>query len=517
MKPVLTTKRMLQLRKTAAFEMPKDHCSASRLTARSWQRVAPWSLLTVVSLSLSGCLLGPDYQRPDLALPARYNAPEVGAAKSAPVTASTSASAGGAVQAPNNAQWWTLFGDATLNQLVQAASQDNADIQIALARIRMTEALAVQAGAALYPTLNLTASGTRATSGPSVSVSGVGVQANTSQVGLLTSYELDVWGRVRRNIESATAVASASQYEKDSVSLTVAALVSNLYLRLRSLDAQMAVLKDSVRTRTESVKVAEAKLQGGLVSPIDVNQGKAALAASQASLSEVTRQRAIAQNQLGVLTGKLDLTIAAGDVRQLPEPPLPPEGLPSTIVELRPDVNRAEQDLIAANARIGVATAGLFPTFSLVGLFGAQSVAFSSFLTSQSSVWSAGIGLLQPIFSGGLLQGRLEYAKAQQQESLGAYVKVVRNAFGEVSDALISVHQTLQTEQYLQQQVQASSKAQELAGLRYAAGYVDFLNVLESQRVANEANLAFVINRSARLQASVDLFKALGGGWLAKP
>ena len=461
-------------------------------------------LLSAMSLSLSGCLLGPDYQRPDLALPARYNAPE-------------SALAGGAVQSPVNAQWWTLFGDVTLNQVVQAARQDNADIQVALARIRMTESLAVQAGAALYPTLNLTASGTRATSGPSVSVSGVGVQANTSQVGLLTSYELDVWGRVRRNIESATAVATASQYEKDSVSLTISALVSNLYLRLRSLDAQMAVLKDSVRTRTESVKVAEAKLQGGLVSPIDVNQGKAALAASQASLSEVTRQRAIVQNQLGVLTGKLDLTIAAGDVRQLPAPPLPPEGLPSTLVESRPDVNRAEQDLRAANARVGVATAGLFPTFSLVGLFGAQSVSFSSFLTDQSSVWSAGIGLLQPIFSGGLLQGRLEYAKAQQQEALGGYVKVVRNAFGEVSDALISVQQTLQTEQYLQQQVQASTKAQELAALRYAAGYVDFLNVLESQRVANEANLAFVINRSARLQASVDLFKALGGGWVAKP
>ena len=471
-----------------------------------------WSRLTItsaLSLALTGCLLGPDYQRPELALPSQYNAADASATRAAVDTQ--------AVRSPINPNWWMLFGDATLDQLVQQAIQDNADVQIALARIGMAQALAAQAGAALYPTLNLTASGTRATSGPSVSVTGVGVQANTSQVGLVTSYELDVWGRVRRNIESATAVATSSQYEKDSVSLTVAALVSNLYLRLRSLDAQMAVLQDSVRTRTHSLKVAEAKLQGGLVSPIDVSQGRAALAASQATLSEVTRQRAIAQNQLGVLTGKLDLAIAAGDVRQLPVPPLPPEGLPSTIVESRPDVSRVEQDLIAANARIGVATAGLFPTFSLVGLFGAQSVAFSSFLTNQSSVWSAGIGLLAPIFSGGLLQGRLDYAKAQQQEVLGAYVKVVRNAFGEVSDALASVRQTLQTEEYLSQQVQASDKAQELATLRYEAGYVDFLNVLEAQRVANEANLAFVVNRSARLQANVDLFKALGGGWVATP
>ena len=471
-----------------------------------WSRLA---LTSVLSLTLTGCLLGPDYQRPELALPSGYN---ISDATSTQASADTQTA-----RPPINPKWWTLFGDATLDQLVPQAMQDNADVQIALARIGMAQALAAQAGAALYPNLNLIASGTRATSGPSVSVTGVGMQANTSQVGLVISYELDVWGRVRRNIESATALATSSQYEKDSVSLTVAALVSNLYLRLRSLDAQMAVLQDSVRTRTHSLKVAEAKLQGGLVSPIDVNQGRAALAASQATLSEVTRQRAITQSQLGVLTGKLDLAIAVGDVRQLPVPPLPPEGLPSTIVESRPDVSRVEQDLIAANARIGVATAGLFPTFSLSGLFGAQSVAFSSFLTDQSSVWSAGIGMLAPIFSGGLLRGRLDYATAQQQEALGAYVKVVRNAFGEVSDALTSVRQTLQTEEYLSQQVQASNKAQELATLRYEAGYVDFLNVLEAQRVANEANLAFVVNRSARLQANVDLFKALGGGWVATP
>jgi multidrug efflux system outer membrane protein len=221
------------------------------------------------------------------------------------------------------------------------------------------------------------------------------------------------------------------------------------------------------------------------------------------------------QNQLGVLTGTLDLVLISQDVRALPIPPVPPPGLPSSLLENRPDVNRAEQELKAANARIGVATAGLFPTLSLTGLFGAQSVDFSTFLSGQSSVWSAGIGLLQPVFNGGLLQGRLDFAKAQQQEFLGSYVKVVRGAFGEVSDALVSVRQTLQTEQYLDVQLKAANKAQSLAMLRYEAGYVDFLSVLESQRVANEAGLAFVVNRALRLQASVDLFKALGGGWTA--
>jgi multidrug efflux system outer membrane protein len=359
----------------------------------------------------------------------------------------------------------------------------------------------------------MTASGTRASTGTSVSPSGVGFQTNTAQVGLVTSYEIDVWGRVRRNIESATALATASQYEQDSVRLTLSALVTNTYLRLRSLDAQRDVVMNSVKTRENSLRVAQAKLDGGLVSPIDVSQARAAKAASEANLSELTRQRAIVQNQLGILTGQLQLTLAPVDLRGLPIPPIPPEGLPSTLLESRPDVNRVEQELTAANARIGVATANFFPTLSLTGVFGAQSVDISAFLTGKSAIWSAGLGLLQPLFTGGSLTARLDFSKAQQQEVLGNYVKVVRNAFGEVSDALVSVSQTLETERYLTEQVAAATKAQELATVRYEAGYVDYLNVLEAQRVQNEANLAFVLNRSLRLQAGVDLFKALGGGW----
>lgn len=457
---------------------------------------------------LSGCLLGPDYKRPQVELPERFRTqPQTSAG---PMSASATPSIPAPVALPD---WWTLFNDQVLNDVVMQAQKNNADVQIAVARLSQAQALARQAGAALYPTLNLTASGTRASTGTSVSPSGIGFQTNTTQVGLVTSYEIDVWGRVRRNIESATAVAMASQYEEDSVRLTLSALVTNTYLRLRSLDAQIDVVTNSVKTRENSLRVARAKLDGGLVSPIDVSQARAAKAASEANLSELTRQRAIVQNQLGILTGQLQLTLVPVDIRGLPIPPIPPAGLPSTLLESRPDVNRVEQDLTAANARIGVATANFFPTISLTGVFGSQSVDFSAFLSGQSTVWSAGLGLLQPIFNGGSLTARLDFAKAQQQEVLGNYVKVVRNAFGEVSDALVSVSQTLQTERYLTEQVAAATKAQELATVRYEAGYVDYLNVLEAQRVENEANLAFVLNRSLRLQAGVDLFKALGGGW----
>lgn len=477
----------------------------------AWQcftRVAGVCALTGM---LSGCLLGPDYERPAVELPDAYRTPPQVASQPAAVT-----SVNQAPRSPNDEvmkEWWTLFNDPVLNDLIVSAQKNNADIQIAVARLGQAQALARQAGAALYPTVNVTASGTRASTGTSVTPSGVGLQTNTAQLGVVTSYEIDVWGRVRRNIESATAVATASQYEQDSVRLTLSALVVNTYLRLRALDAQIDVVTNSVKTRENSLRVAQAKLDGGLVSPIDVSQARAAKAASEANLSELTRQRAIVQNQLGILTGQLQLTLAPVDLRGLPIPPVPPAGLPSTLLERRPDVNRVEQELTAANARIGVATANFFPTLSLTALFGAQSVDFSAFLSGQSVVWSAGLGLLQPVFTGGSLRARLDFAKAQQQEVLGNYVKVVRNAFGEVSDALVSVNQTLQTERYLTEQVAAATKAQELATVRYEAGYVDYLNVLEAQRVQNEANLAFVLNRSLRLQAGVDLFKALGGGW----
>lgn len=488
------------------------------MTQPHFSGVRPW-IRTMLTLSisgvLSGCLLGPDYARPQVDLPERFNAQTSGMATPATTISSAGASgASGVTPAPVAlADWWTLFNDPVLNDLVANAQKNNADVQIAVARLGQAQALARQAGAALYPTLNLTASGVRASTGTAVSASGVGLQTNTSQVGLVTSYEIDVWGRVRRNIESATAVATASQYEQDSVRLTISALVTNTYLRLRALDAQTSVVSNSVKTRENSLRVAQAKLDGGLVSPIDVSQARAAKAASEATLSELTRQRAIVQNQLGILTGQLQLSLAPVDLRGLPIPPIPPAGIPSTLLESRPDVNRVEQELTAANARIGVATANFFPTLSLTGVFGAQSVDFSAFLSGQSAVWSAGLGLLQPIFSGGSLTARLDFAKAQQQEVLGNYVKVVRNAFGEVGDALVSVHQTLQTELFLTEQVAAATKAQELATVRYEAGYVDYLNVLEAQRVQNEANLAFVLNRSLRLQAGVDLFKALGGGW----
>lgn len=466
------------------------------------KRLYPLWALSV--LGLSACTVGPDYERPKLDLPSQYNAD---------VPAATKVEAPAGAPVALQLDWWTQFNDPELDQLEGLAMANNADLQIAIARIAQAQGLALQAGAAQYPNLSLSGSGTRASQGAAASSSGIDYLDSNYQGAVGLSYELDLWGKVRRSVESADASLKASVFDRDSVQLILAGSVAKAYMNLRALDAQIKVTDHSIHTRRETLRIAQAKLAGGLVSPLDINQAQATLSNLQATHSELVRQRAVVQNQLAVLTGKLDLKIPAKGLDAMPVPPTPPVGLPSNLLEARPDIRKAEEQLVAANAQIGVAKANFFPSFSLTGLYGAQSIGMTNFLTAGGSVWAATLGLAQPLFTGGLLTGQLDSAKAKQQEALANYVKTTRIAFAEVGDAMVSVQQTRETEEFLSVQVSSATKAQQIAILRYEGGYVDYLTVLEAQRVANEASLAYARNRSSRLQASVDLFRALGGGW----
>lgn len=451
---------------------------------------------------LAGCTVGPDYERPKMDLPGQYNA-------------DVPQSVPGSEKTPVEIRrdWWTLFNDPELNRLEGLALSNNADLQIAVARIAQAQGLALQAGAAQYPNLTLEGSGTRSSQGAAASPSGIDYLDSNYQGSAGFSYEIDLWGKVRRTVESADAQLKASVFDRDSVRLVLEGSVAKAYINLRALDAQIKVTDHSIHTRRETLRIAQAKLAGGLVSPLDINQARATLANLQATQSELLRQRAIVQNQLAVLTGVLDLKIPASGLDALPVPPVPPAGVPSELLEGRPDIRKAEEQLVSANAQIGVAKANFFPSFSLTGLYGAQSVGFTNFLSAGGSVWAATLGVTQPLFTGWLLTGQLDTAKGKQQEALGNYIRTVRVAFAEVGDAMTSVQQTQESESHLATQVEASTKAQQIAILRYEAGYVDYLTVLEAQRVANEASLAYARNRGGRLQASVDLFRSLGGGW----
>ncbi|WP_415036918.1 efflux transporter outer membrane subunit [Azonexus sp.] len=457
-----------------------------------------------LSLLLSGCAVGPDYLRTENWLPSLF--------REAPTATATLATQ------PDTAlqnTWWTLFQDDTLNALIQSALENNRDLRSAIARVDQADAAAREAGASLFPSID----GQGGASRVSPSEKTASWTPNTPDtvrahnLGLVLSYEIDVWGRVRRMNEAARASLLASRYGRDAIRLSITGLVASNYLTLRALDAQLAISESSLKSRQESAELVKTRVAAGLVSPLDQYQADSALAAIRVQQSDLRRARALAEHQLALLTAQPDLQLPAGDVRQLPLPPQPPAGLPADLIEARPDVRQAEQQLIAANANIGVAKAAYYPKFSLTGGLGRESKDLSDLFSSGASTWSTGLSLLMPILDFGRTTARVDQAQALNEQSLLAWQKTLETAYKEVRDALVNLSENGAAESAQQLRVDSTQKAHDLAKLRYEAGYSGYLEVLDTQRSANEAQLAAIATRQARLTAAVDLFKALGGGW----
>lgn len=470
-------------------------------------RAAVVNLLLPIALS-SCALIGLDYSRPTISTPAEY----------ANVDKNAQANAANVAIAKD---WWTLYQDPILNDLITKALQNNTDIKSAVASIEQADAYAREVGAALFPQVDLDASGTRSRSSQLTSrtSSQPGFRPlNTNySVTLGTSFEIDFWGKFRRAKEAARASALASRYAKDTVSLSLSGLIATQYLQLRSLEAQIAVSKDNLRSRDESLALTKRRLAGGVVSNLDVQQAQVNSSNLVAQIIELERQHETTLHQLALLTGDLNLnltSLSAGNALQvLPIPPVPPAGMPSALLENRPDVAQAEQNLVAANAKISVAKAALYPTISLTGLFGGESSALSDILKSPARVWTLGLGLNLPIFDSGRLNSRVDQASAQQKQLLASYEGAVQTAFTEVNDALVNLRKNTEREMALDSSQKAAKEVLRISENRYKAGYSAYLDVLDAQRVYNEAALNFIQSRQARLVASVDLFKALGGGW----
>jgi len=455
------------------------------------------------ALSLVACqMVGPDYARPKQALPATYQ----------------EAQASEAPEAISN-QWWTLYNDEVLNGLIAKACKNNTDIKIAVARIEEADGYMREVGAALFPQVNLDSSASRykVTELGAAPVFGGSPTRSNFNVKLSTTFELDFWGKLRRAQESAKAQALGSRFAKDTIDLSLKSLVTGDYLLLRSLEAQIELSKASMKSREDSLALTQRRLEGGVSSALDVHQAEVAYNNLKAQLADLTRQRSIIEHQLAVLTGDLDLKISSGDINALPIPPVPPVGLPSTLLEARPDVRQAEQNLIAANAKIGVAKAALFPTISLTAGFGGESKDLGDVLKSAARIWNGGLSLNLPVFDSGRLNSKVDQATAEQKQLLASYERAVQNAFTEVNDALVNVRQNTEREAALNASQLAASKALEIANNRYKSGYTGYLEVLDAQRVFNDASLAYVQSRQARLTATVEMFKALGGGWVALP
>lgn len=455
--------------------------------------------LAVATVLLAGCQsIWPDYIRPKVGVPAQYTE------QADPANA----------QIANN--WWTLYQDQTLNDLVAKALQNNTDIKLAAARIEEADAVMREVGAALFPQVDLDAAGarTRVTEAGANPIFGSNPRNNfKAQLG--TSFEIDFWGKLRRAKESARAQALSTRYAKDTVTLSLSGLVASNYLVLRSLDSQITITQENLKSRETSLALTKRRLEGGVASALDVNQAEVASANLSAQLAELTRLRALSIHQLAVLTGTLDLNVAMTDIKSLPIPPTPPAGLPSSLLEARPDVRQAEEQLVAANANIGVAKAALYPTISLTASLGGESLALGDILKSAARIWTGGLSLNLPIFDSGRLNSKVDQASAKQKQALANYESAVQNAFREVNDALVNLRQNAEREAALNRSQEAAKKALDVSENRYQSGYSAYLDVLDAQRVYNDAALAFIQSRQARLVATVELFKALGGGWQA--
>jgi multidrug efflux system outer membrane protein len=458
----------------------------------------------VASLMLSGCqsLVWPDYLRPKVDTPDRYVEMSQDAAQSQVAK-----------------DWWTLYQDETLNTLIAKGLKHNADIKVAVANIEQADAVMKEAGTFLFPTIDFDAGGTRSR----VTEAGAfPVFADNPRESFNfkfgTNFELDFWGKLSRTKESARASALSSRYAKDTVELSLTGLVASQYLSLRSLEKQIQIAEQNLVSRDESLALTKRRLEGGIVSALDVYQAEVASANLRAQISDLKRLQLLSLNQLALLTGDLDLAVRGlgqvqADMMALPTPPVPPIGLPSSLLESRPDVRQAEAQMVAANANIAVAKAALYPSISLTASWGGESLELQDVLKSAARIWTGGLSLSLPIFDGGRLNARVDQEAAKQKKTLATYERTIQTAFTEVNDALVNLRQQTQREESLQTSQDSAKKMLALSENRYHSGYSAYIEVLDSQRTYNEASLAFVQARQARLSASVDLFKVLGGGW----
>jgi multidrug efflux system outer membrane protein len=450
---------------------------------------------------LAGCqLLGPIFSRPIDTLPAQY--PEGAAVESAPESQQAMGT------------WWTLFADTQLNTLVEKALANNTNIQQAVARIEEADAQAKEVGANILPTVTLDGTKTRSrvTGAGAFPVFGPNPRDNYI-VELNAAIELDFWGKLKRANEAARANLLATQYAKDTVKWSLSSLVANHYLMLRSIQSQLIVNANNLKTAQESLALAQRRVAGGVSSILDVHQAELVVVNLQSQALEYQRLSALSQHQLGLLTADLTTKIAVAEVMAMPLPPVPPSGLPSQLMDARPDIRQAEQQLVTANANIGIAKAALYPSVSLSGAYGGESLELTDITKSLARIWTLGLDVSLPIFNGGRLNSRVDQATALQKQALANYIGVSQTAFTEVRDAFVSARVNREREAIAQSKQTITQNMLNIAQNRYKAGYSSYLEVLDAQRSHNEATQAFVQSRQDSLTSTVSLFKALGGGW----
>lgn len=442
-----------------------------------------------------GCAVGPNYKRPPLVLPDRFYGEQ----------------APGEARSFGDLPWWDVFQDPVLKGLVEEALKNGFDARLAAARVQEARALYGVSRAQRFPSVDYQAGWARTRPDQFLNPSGLTLTEWTAEVG--AKWEIDLWGRVRRLNESARAQYLATEEARRGVLLSLLSEVATAYFELCELDAELEIAQRTTTAFRDTYDLFSRRLEGGAASALETSRAEASLAQVAAQIPEVERAIVARENQINLLLGRNPQPIARGGA-SMPLPPETPAGLPSTLLQRRPDVRQAEQLLIGANADIGVAKAAFFPTLSLTGLFGNVSPELGD-LFSNGKTWNVGTGALGPLFHGGAIKRNYEAVKARWEQAKIEYEAAVTGSLAETSTALIARTKLVETESQRAGAVQAYREAVRLANLRYGSGLSAYFEVLEAQQQLFPAEIGLAQTRRDQLIAVVNLYKALGGGWQA--
>jgi multidrug efflux system outer membrane protein len=455
-------------------------------------------ILTALFIIPMGCTVGPNYTRPIVSVPDSYRQPY-------------SATPSQQAESLGDEKWWDVFQDAGLQQLIRTALENNYDVRIAASRVLQARAQLGITSANQFPSVNAGADiiKQRAKSQQSGSV-----QTAYGQVMVSATWDLDFWGKYRRSTEEARATVLAFEWAQKEVLSTLVADVAIDYFQLRALDSQLEISKRTLRARNESLQLTQKLEHAGIDSMTDVREAEQLVYIAAAEVADLERQGTQQENAISILLGRNPGDVARGlTLTQQPHAPNVPVGLPSSLLERRPDIRQAEENLVAANAQIGVARAAFFPSISLTGDGGFQSSALASLVTGPAKIWSLAASLIQPVFQGGRLRNNLRLAEAQHEEMLLTYQQTIQGAFRDVSDGLVAYQKNREFRIQQEGLYGSATDAARLSQIRFRAGTASYLEVLTNETTAFSAELNLAQARANELIALADLYRALGGGW----
>ena len=456
--------------------------------------------LLCAALLLSGCTVGPNYKRPTVAVPPTYRG--LGPDGTAQTEAATL----------GDQKWWDIFQDEQLHTLIHTALQQNYDLRIAASRILEAKSQLGITRADQFPTASAGAGIADVRTAQSKFLPAF--ETSTGQATLAAVWELDFWGKFRRATEAARANLLASEWARQEVVSTLVANVAAAYFQLRALDLELEISKRTFDSRQESLRLTQMLANGGATSLLDVRQAEQLVFTAGAEIPALEQQIEQQENSLSILLGQNPGDITRGEtLTEQRQPSQVPPGLPSSLLERRPDIRQAEEQLVAANAEIGVARAAYFPQIVLSGSGGFQSSALTNLFSGPAGAWSFGASLAQPIFTGGRLRSGVRLAEAQQQTAALFYQQSIQGAFRSVSDALIAYRKTREFRAQQELLFQSAQDAARLSHMRYTGGATGYLEVLTNETNAFSAELNLAQARLNELLALVQLYQALGGGW----